>query len=1086
MSDAARPFDPDDCQPTRWPIFRRQHVVVRPPAADKTGAQLAELTFSQWLDYYLAHPSFKNQRGYLLSDEHYCLLLDFVTSKIDGIAEFSRQRELDSRQQQWLYHHMGDNTYQYSMAEYKGASVAELDKGPLLVTFKEPAGKKGAKRKRRKADSDTARTQGLQRICVPYTYIERVVHYCHTGGLASSMHTGQLTTWDKLSALYHGINRTIVRMFVKKCAICQQSVKRVHKAALVPITAKKLFERVVIDLIDFTNKPSHGYHYILHVMDHFSKFHWAWALQDKRAATVAYHINCLLAETGPIKYPQCDNGREFIAEMLEALADFGCGPVVNGSAYHPQSQGLVERGNSMLKTALHHWFIQENTLDWYPVLARIRYQLNCNKPRTTQYTPYELVYGMKPPEWAGLNHPWPLKPDTLVRVLNKPSGPPTAVVLSSADPAVSILSSMASQQVNSTALSQPTTSSQLPLPASQLPLPESQLPFPESQLPVSELQLPATETDIFPNVVYDLPPGIAGPVNKYMADALNVGCHFVRLGGEGGGRCALSAFYNALSPMEYLQLNSRQRLKRYDDRRRELRAMWEELNADQQAASQKMRKDLRDLVYDVWFSGNEPTAEARTQEERREEAWAQFGGDLGQSTKSLGTEALAVLAHEHGVNVLLFVCHSQLQDFGARTKQAVTCWREATEQQVRDQLLLTKRQKGGVTCGWLQVESGTDMFLVPAYITQDKPWVVIYQRTTAEWKVRMEGGEEIVRTTPPNGHYEAVVKETITNGTPAYAGVFRMGDDTATEYDRVLQVATRLVAYQNSQAASQRMADDHDANVNTHVYRHLDAVGLRIPGRNPRKGNTPHSLPCLVVDVEENRRRAGTRTVVHRLYTLWCPHGVITDKAKVDKLVPLAINNFPALLHLRDERLTAQQRLTRSDPKWQPPLTTLTDVPRLTVKQAWEQHRASFKKRTEDQSRQRSAPTRTAADAAATSIAAGRADARTALSLHTLTNQAVPLHDSGPRSPSYIVRILHENKTQYKVLWSQPEGSPAVSNENRSWLDTHADYMGVVLAWRRERQQRQQQQDKGGADEGNDSELASEEVSGEEEEVLSE
>ena len=27
------------------------------------------------------------------------------------------------------------------------------------------------------------------------------------------------------------------------------------------------------------------------------------------------------------------------------------------------------------------------------------------------------------------------------------------------------------------------------------------------------------------------------------------------------------------------------------------------------------------------------------------------------------------------------------------------------------------------------------MFLVPAYITQDRPWVVIYQRTTAEFKV---------------------------------------------------------------------------------------------------------------------------------------------------------------------------------------------------------------------------------------------------------------------------------------------------------------------------------------------------------------
>jgi hypothetical protein len=307
--DAARRFDPDECQPTRWPIFRSRHVVARPPAANKTQAELAELTFAQWLDYYLAHPSFVKKRKYLLSDEHYCLLLDFVTSKLDSIAEFVRKRRLDDRQQSWLYHHTGDNTYQYSMAEYKGASVAELDKGPVLVTFKEPARKKGAKRVRRKPGSTTAMTQGLLCICVPYSYIERVVHYCHTGGLASSMHTEQLMTWGKLNEAYHGINRAIVRMFVKKCATCQQRPQRVHKAALVPITARSLFERVVIDLIDFSSRPSHGYRYNLHAVDHFSKFHWAWAIQDKRAATVAYHLNCLLADTGPIQHVQCDKAR---------------------------------------------------------------------------------------------------------------------------------------------------------------------------------------------------------------------------------------------------------------------------------------------------------------------------------------------------------------------------------------------------------------------------------------------------------------------------------------------------------------------------------------------------------------------------------------------------------------------------------------------------------------------------------------------------------------------------------------------------------------------------------------------------------
>ena len=92
------------------------------------------------------------------------------------------------------------------------------------------------------------------------------------------------------------------------------------------------------------------------------------------------------------------------------------------------------------------------------------------------------------------------------------------------------------------------------------------------------------------------------------------------------------------------------------------------------------------------------------------------------------------------------------------------------------------------------------------------------------------------------------------------------------------------------------MADDYDAKAKPRAYRHLDAVGVRIPGKNPRKGHLHNCLPCLVVDVREERRRAGTRVVVHRMYTVWCPFGVLSNKLKVDKLVSLSINNFPALL----------------------------------------------------------------------------------------------------------------------------------------------------------------------------------------------
>jgi hypothetical protein len=118
--------------------------------------------------------------------------------------------------------------------------------------------------------------------------------------------------------------------------------------------------------------------------------------------------------------------------------------------------------------------------------------------------------------------------------------------------------------------------------------------------------------------------------------------------------------------------------------------MWETLNTDQQSSSRKKRRDLAELVAKVWFS--EHSAEARSPDEQRERAWAQLGEDLGLSTTALGPEAIALLAYEHGVNVLLFVGHSEVHDFGARTTQAVDRWRTATEEERQDQLRLTNRK----------------------------------------------------------------------------------------------------------------------------------------------------------------------------------------------------------------------------------------------------------------------------------------------------------------------------------------------------------------------------------------------------------
>jgi hypothetical protein len=113
----------------------------------------------------------------------------------------------------------------------------------------------------------------------------------------------------------------------------------VHRAALVPLTSKALWERVEMDLLDFHSRPSRGFHYIWHAQDHFSKFHFGAAITSKSAVDVAKCVQAMLMFTGPIKILQCDNGCEFMAGVLALCEQWGMPPPTNSSPYHPQTNG---------------------------------------------------------------------------------------------------------------------------------------------------------------------------------------------------------------------------------------------------------------------------------------------------------------------------------------------------------------------------------------------------------------------------------------------------------------------------------------------------------------------------------------------------------------------------------------------------------------------------------------------------------------------------------------------------------------------------------------------------------------------------
>ena len=96
-----------------------------------------------------------------------------------------------------------------------------------------------------------------------------------------------------------------------------------------------------IDLVYMRHLPHGNYKRILHVVDHWSKFHFAFPLMRKSAAEVAAALHkWVYPVMGLPSILQSDNGREFVNNVIEEVVATWPGQVqlVSGRPRHPQSQ----------------------------------------------------------------------------------------------------------------------------------------------------------------------------------------------------------------------------------------------------------------------------------------------------------------------------------------------------------------------------------------------------------------------------------------------------------------------------------------------------------------------------------------------------------------------------------------------------------------------------------------------------------------------------------------------------------------------------------------------------------------------------
>ena len=1082
-----RPFQHGQRFKSALPIFRRGDVKEYNAVETLSDDERAKLTFAESLDYYLRLPANAIKRNKsLISDRQYIDLLHQCTGN-QTVAEQMREREqVDVT---WLYNQVKAATYRRVDMDFKVADD-RTDSGPVLVTFVEPADGKGESYKRRHPSSRDQLTLSMMRRCIPYSQLQAAIELGHIGPLGVG-HVGQDNTYINCSRLFDGVSRHLVRDYVKRCSVCQSKQTQQHQSAVKPLVSKALWERVVMDLVDFgESRRSRGFRYIWHAQDHFSKFNFVAPLMHKTADEVAGAVEAMLRVTGPIKILQCDNGTEFKGRVLDVCKEWKMDPPTHSSPYHPQTNGLIERAGSTLKTALDKWAEQFNTREWADGLSRISWQINCNISKATRRTPYELVFG-RLPRWDSAPVDSPLDETSLMAILAdediiEPMSP-TFLASPPTEQAALLLADI-HLQTNATGTRDSVSQYVTRTPHALRRTPHARERTPDEQAVVDEAVAAAaavcrraaiatteaqradtearasdweyqTECDaeiasafqpdddetthfVDDMDVCDLRFGRVGPITRKMAEQLHAGEHkFWRLGAYGGGRCLLSAWqlvnwsgHENVPPLEI-------HLRFCDLLRAQLKSWLLQLSASETARMKKV----------IWHVGNSgvqsnpprshdpTTSDTEAHAAAMETSWDMLLTHLGENETALGWEALAMLACWKRYNVLLYTQVLETTIVAAGTKLAAQKWR-AAKADGSERLELARQNKRKAGGSWKEQRCTTEAVLVPRVMVASQPFVVLFHRSQIEYHhKKRRNNTEFGVSSGGSGHYEALMANTAEPGQRAlYDGMH--WPDSPLHY-HLLHIGNCYLAAQFNDLARVRMVRDDRGN-DSASFKVPNAVGLRVGALTPvnRRGHTTalDIMPCIIVRViggDSSSTSSGAQPAKYKLLT---PFGVLKGTFRVEDLVTVTLNSHPPLLELFNS-FTAEELMAPTALGAQP--IDLSRWGEITVDEAWAQTNSGKQPAAVDNSRRREVAPRTAAVAAETAIVSSLEEHRHAPSLFTTSSQAAPPPAAPSRAP-FILRFVAINRAgdKFKAVWSDPP-------DHWTWETKTSVYKQGEAAW---------------------------------------
>jgi RNase H-like domain found in reverse transcriptase/Integrase zinc binding domain/Integrase core domain len=252
----------------------------------------------------------------------------------------------------------------------------------------------------RKAPLDKA-----EQIVVPPSLRHRILHFEHFPRVAG--HPGVTRMFRSIRRHYFWEHMASdVANTVNNCTVCAKNriSERKRTSFLKLFPASEPLEYIAVDILGPLPKTEHGNQFLLVITDRFSKLTRTVPLRSISAFMVArYFCEQWVFVNGAPRYVLTDNGTQVTAKSFLAVCrELGIGKEFT-TAYHPQTNGPVERFNRTIVNSLRG-YVSQYQKNWDGFTSAITFGYNYRIHSSMGLAPFELVLSRPPPPFS-TEHP---------------------------------------------------------------------------------------------------------------------------------------------------------------------------------------------------------------------------------------------------------------------------------------------------------------------------------------------------------------------------------------------------------------------------------------------------------------------------------------------------------------------------------------------------------------------------------------------------------------------------------------------------------------------------------------------------------